>query len=81
MNLPRRTIAAAAALAAAFGQFGADEVVALTVEGNAPSWGLMRRLGMRRREELDYADPRFGPELNPTIVYSIDHAGWRDAAR
>ena len=73
--------AATAALGAAFAQFGAGEVVALTVEGNAPSWGLMRRLGMRRRAELDYTDPRFGEELNPSIVYSIDRAEWERAQR
>jgi len=68
--------AATAALDAAFGRFGADEVVALTVDGNAPSRGLMLRLGMRRREDLDYDDPRYGADLNPTIVYSIDKAAW-----
>ncbi|WP_120716841.1 GNAT family N-acetyltransferase [Tsuneonella amylolytica] len=68
--------AATAALDAAFGRFGADEVVALTVDGNAPSWGLMLRLGMRRREDLDYVDPRYGADLNPTTVYSIDKAAW-----
>ena len=55
--------AATAALDAAFATFGADEVVALTVIGNAPSWGLMKRLGMRRREDLDYADTRFEPPI------------------
>jgi RimJ/RimL family protein N-acetyltransferase len=72
--------AATAALDAAFERFGADEVVALTVPGNAPSWGLMTRLGMRRREELDYTDPRFGEELNPSIVYSIDRQTWENRA-
>ena len=68
--------AAIAALDLAFDRFGADEVVALTVDGNAPSWGLMLRLGMIRREELDYVDPRYGEDLNPTIVYSIDRVAW-----
>ncbi|MGN3974628.1 GNAT family N-acetyltransferase [Tsuneonella sp. SYSU-LHT278] len=63
--------AASAALDAAFDRFGADEVVALTVDGNEASWGLMKRLGMRRREDLDYVDPRFEPPLRDTIVYSI----------
>jgi hypothetical protein len=31
---------------------------------------------MTRRADLDYVDPRFGPELNPTIVYRIDAADW-----
>ena len=72
--------AATAALEAAFERFGAEEVIALTVPGNTPSWGLMKRLGMRRREELDYTDPRFGEELNPSIVYSIDRQTWENRA-
>ena len=68
--------AAIAALDLAFGRFGAPHVVALTVAGNRGSWGLMERLGMTRRPDLDFDDPRFGPELNPTIVYRIDAADW-----
>lgn len=49
---------------------GAPRVVAITFQGNLPSWGLMERLGMTRRPECDYDDPRF-PDLNPTIVYDI----------
>lgn len=68
--------AASAALDLGFGRFGADRIVALTVEGNAASWGLMRRLGMARQPELDYEDSRYGPELNPTIVHAITKAEW-----
>ena len=68
--------AAAASLDYAFDRLGARQVVAITFPGNVPSWGLMERLGMRRRIELDHDDPRF-PELNPTIVYSIDREAWR----
>ena len=68
--------AAIASLNLAFGRFAAPHVVALTVPGNRGSWGLMERLGMTRRPDLDYVDPRFGPELNPTIVYRIDAAQW-----
>ena len=68
--------AAAASLDFAFGGLGAPQVVAITYPQNRPSWGLMVRLGMRRREELDYDDPRF-PELNPTIVYSLAREKWR----
>lgn len=68
--------AAIACLDLAFGRFAAPHVVALTVAGNVGSWGLMERLGMTRRADLDYHDPRFGPDLNPTIVYSIDAADW-----
>ena len=68
--------AAIACLDVAFGRFEAPHVVAFTVPGNRASWGLMERLGMRRCPELDFNDPRFGPELNPTIVYRIDCADW-----
>ncbi len=62
---------AIASLDFAFDTLGAERVVALTCEGNAPSWGLMVRLGMTRRPELDFDDPRYPPDLNPTIVYDI----------
>jgi len=68
--------AATAALDLAFERFGAEEVVALTVEGNKPSWGLMLRLGMRRREELDYPDARYQPPWRDTVVYSIGREEW-----
>ena len=53
--------AAIASLDLAFGRFGAPHVVAFTVAGNRASWGLMERLGMTRRADLDFVDPRFGP--------------------
>lgn len=71
--------AAIASLDLAFGRFGAPHVVALTVDGNADSQGLMKRLGMRRRADLDFEDSRFGPELNPSIVYCIGATGWPSA--
>ena len=71
--------AAIASLDLAFARFGAPHVVALTVAGNADSQGLMKRLGMRRRRDLDFEDSRFGPELNPSIVYRIGAADWPSA--
>ncbi len=68
--------AAIASLDLAFDQFGAPQVVALTIGPNSESQGLMKRLGMVRRQDLDFDDPRLKPELNPTIVYSIDAAEW-----
>jgi RimJ/RimL family protein N-acetyltransferase len=68
--------AAVASLDLAFGRFGAPHVVALTVPLNAESQGLMRRLGMVRRQDLDFIDPRFGPAMNPTVIYRIDAADW-----
>ncbi|GGC28891.1 N-acetyltransferase [Novosphingobium marinum] len=64
--------AAEASLDAAFENFGAREVFALTVIGNRPSWTLMERLGMRRRMELDYFDDRHSDELGSALVWSID---------
>lgn len=68
--------AAIASLDLAFGRFGYAEVIALTIPANTASRGLMQRLGMARRAELDFIDPRFGPELNPTIVYSLSAGDW-----
>jgi RimJ/RimL family protein N-acetyltransferase len=68
--------AAIASLDLAFGRFSAPHVVALTVPGNVASQGLMKRLGMTRREDLDFEDERYGPDLNPSIVYRIDAADW-----
>jgi RimJ/RimL family protein N-acetyltransferase len=68
--------AAIASLDLAFNRFAAPHVIALTVAANEASWGLMRRLGMTRREDLDFDDPRYGPELNPNIVYRIDADEW-----
>ena len=68
--------AASASLEHAFGTLGAPYVVAITFIQNGASWGLMERLGMTRRPDLDYDDARF-PELNPTIVYRIDREEWR----
>ncbi|MGB3737846.1 MAG: GNAT family N-acetyltransferase [Pontixanthobacter sp.] len=70
--------AAIASLDLGFDRFGAQEVVALTVEDNTASWGLMTRLGMKRRDDLEFTDPSVGPELNPHIVYSIDREQWEE---
>lgn len=71
--------AALASLRAGFERFGAEEIVALTVIQNEASWGLMTRLGMRRREDLDFPDGRYPPELRDTIVYSLSRDEWAGA--
>jgi len=71
--------AASASLGAAFGRFKAPHVIAFTVAQNTASWGLMERLGMTRRADLDFFDPNYSAELNPTIVYRIDAANWAAA--
>lgn len=37
-------------------------IVAITVPANRRSWGLMERLGMIRRPDLDFAHPSFPPD-------------------
>ena len=69
--------AASASLDFAFATLGVNRVIALTVGGNAASWGLMKRLGMRRREDLDYVDPEWPDTMNPVIVYEIAREEWR----
>ena len=71
--------AAIAALDLAFGRFGYSEAVAITVEGNKASQGLMRRLGMQRRVDLDYIDPRHVDELGAALVWSMAAADWPGA--
>jgi RimJ/RimL family protein N-acetyltransferase len=66
--------AATASLDFAFGTAGAQQVVALTVAGNGPSWGLMERLGMTRRPELDYEGPDWAE--TPVIVYVVRKDEW-----
>jgi RimJ/RimL family protein N-acetyltransferase len=68
--------AAVAALDLAFARFGADEVIALTVPGNTGSWGLMLRLGMERRADLDFDSAEFAPENAVIIAYAIARAQW-----
>jgi len=68
--------AAIASLDVAFDRLGFDAVIAMTVPANLESQGLMMRLGMRRREDLDFIDSRFGPELNPSLIWRITAAEW-----
>lgn len=69
--------AAERSLRAAYEDFGAPHVLALTVIQNQPSWRLMEKLGMERRTDLDFVDPRWGPGLDHVIVYSITRDLWK----
>ncbi|MBY6219153.1 GNAT family N-acetyltransferase [Qipengyuania aquimaris] len=60
----------------AFGRVDAPHVVALTSEANVPSWKLMEKLGMVRREDLDFDDPDYPPEDRRTIQYSLTKEQW-----
>lgn len=68
--------AAEAALNLAFTQYDAPRVVAMTVRGNAPSWGLMQRLGMTRARGLDFTGAMVGFGQEQVIVYAMDRKDW-----
>jgi RimJ/RimL family protein N-acetyltransferase len=68
--------AAIASLDLGFTRFGYDRIIAMTIPANRDSAGLMARLGMVRRADLDFIDQRFGPEVNPQIVFEIEAADW-----
>lgn len=50
-----------------------DRIIAITTPGNSNSWGLMQRLGMTRRHDLDFMHPAVAPNdpLAPHITYEI----------
>lgn len=65
--------AAAAALDWGWAHTPAERIAAWTVPANTPSWGLMERLGMTHRPELDFDHPAFaaGHPLRRHLVYTI----------
>jgi RimJ/RimL family protein N-acetyltransferase len=73
--------AAQACLDWAWRNLDCERIFAITVTGNISSWGLMQRLGMTRRADLDFAHPNYPPEhpLAPHITYEI--ARLRSGAR
>jgi RimJ/RimL family protein N-acetyltransferase len=68
--------AAGACLDWAWRNLDCAKIFAITVMGNTSSWGLMRRLGMTRRGDLDFDHPNFAPDhpLAPHITYEIARA-------
>lgn len=68
--------AVSAVLDWAFTRHQAPHVVAMTADRNVPSWKLMEKLGMERRKDLDFDDPDYPPQDNPTILYSITREQW-----
>ena len=63
----------------AFARFDAPHLVAITSKANEPSWRLMEKLGMARRHELDFDDPRYSTTENPAIQYSLSKDQWESA--
>jgi RimJ/RimL family protein N-acetyltransferase len=68
--------AAEACLRHAFTVLDAPHVLALTVPGNKASRGLMERLGMERRPELDFTSDEFDADVGTIIVYRLMRQDW-----
>ncbi|MEP7129588.1 MAG: GNAT family N-acetyltransferase [Sphingomicrobium sp.] len=66
--------AAEGTLAWGWANLDVSQIVAITVPANRRSRGLMERLGMARRPDLDFAHPRFAPDhpLSRHITYVIE---------
>jgi len=73
--------AAIASLDLAFDSIRAPHVIAMTALGNLSSQGLMKRLGMVRREDLDFVHEGFPVDsvVNPQIIFRIDAEDWPTA--
>lgn len=71
------TEAARAFLPHAFDTLGLATLWSQTSERNRASWSVMRKLGMIRRADLDYADPAYPPEDNPAMVWCLTQEDYR----
>lgn len=63
----------------AFESIGAPHLVAITSQRNEPSWRFMEKLGMVRRQDLDFEDPSYDPRDNPAIQYSLNAQQWKES--
>jgi RimJ/RimL family protein N-acetyltransferase len=68
--------AARAVIGLAFNRHGLNLLYAQTSDANVASWKMMEKLGLERARELDYVDPEYPPEENPTIIYHLKRAEW-----
>lgn len=68
--------AAQASMALGFERWHAPHMIALTVARNSASWGLMKRLGMERAEDLDFASDEFDAKDPVIIAYRITREQW-----
>jgi RimJ/RimL family protein N-acetyltransferase len=66
--------AAAASLAWGWANLSDPRIVAITVPANRRSWGLMERIGLAHRPELDFGHPDFPEDhpLHPHITYAAE---------
>ncbi len=70
--------AAFASLAWGWANLDAARIMAITTPANTASWGLMRRLGMTRRHDLDFGHPQFEPgdALHDHITYVAERPAY-----
>ena len=61
-----------------FAVHAAPHLVAITIDRNVGSQGLMQKLGMQRRADLDFPENNQKPDLNHNIVYVITRQQWID---
>ncbi len=63
--------AAVASLKWGWANLDCPAIVAITVPANKASWGLMERIGMVRRPDLDFGHPLFAPDhaLHRHVTY------------
>jgi len=74
--------AATASLREGFETCGLTEVFSMTTRTNAPSEAVMRRIGMHRREDLDFDHPGTpGWWGRAHIVYQVTADQWRSSRR
>ncbi|MEO1649082.1 MAG: GNAT family N-acetyltransferase [Pseudomonadota bacterium] len=60
----------------AFTRFDPPYLVAITSNRNTASWKLMEKLGMERRDDLEFREPDFSEDDNPVIQYALTKATW-----
>jgi RimJ/RimL family protein N-acetyltransferase len=73
------TEAAKESLRIGFEEHGISEIFSFTTQTNTPSESVMKRIGMKRRDDLDFEHPNTeGWWGQPHIVYSIDQETWAE---
>src|SRR5690606_1615930 len=74
------TEAARGLLGRVFGRFGRSPICSQTSEAEWRSWRAPERLGMEPMARLDYDDPLYPPEENPTMVHRPTRDAWERRA-
>lgn len=72
--------AAHAVMSHGFATLALEQLWSQTSGSNAASSRMMMRLGMQRCAKLDYVDPDYPDQDNPTTVYRITRQAWAKSA-